>query len=116
MLRKVFAAALFALSFASPALASTCYIREYSELGTANSGVAGEPAIRTQSVTFTSSPGNSAAFLSNTRFIRVWCDAQASYDIGLAASAVNTMAPITASLPEYFGVKGGHRASFVANP
>jgi hypothetical protein len=109
-------AALLSIMVAGEALASTCYVREYSELGSGVPGVAGEPATTSYRVTFTTTAGTSAAFQSTTRFIRVWCDAQASYDIGSAPTAVNTMSPVGAGSPEYFGVKPGHKISVVANP
>ncbi|WP_027517870.1 hypothetical protein [Bradyrhizobium sp. WSM1417] len=105
------------------AFAAKCYVREYAAVGavTRQGGVAlqaaAEPPIVDQAaVDFTSGHAESAAFNSETRYIRVWCDAQASYQTGAAPVATNAMSPLTAAFPEYFGVTPGHKISVVANP
>lgn len=108
-----------ALLCASPSLAATCYVKEYAVVGIAQQGpiqVAAEPSLVDQTVTFTSTAGNSAPFNLQTRYIRVWCDAQASYVIDQNAVATNTKSPLSASAAEYFGVQPGHRLSVIANP
>lgn len=105
------------------ALASKCSVKEYAAVGavTRQGGVAlqiaSEPAIVDQTaVDFTSGHAESAAFNTETRYIRVWCDAQAAFQIGTAPVATTAMSPLTALVPEYFGVTPGHKISVVAYP
>jgi len=117
-----FSAAAFVAAFllSQTAQASKCYVKEYASLGTAQSDklqVAAEPAVTDQTaVDFTGGHAESAAFSSQTRYVRLWCDVQASYAIGAAPTATNAMSPLSATTPEYFAVTPGHKASFVANP
>ena len=108
------------MAVSSSALASKCYIREYSDQGTSGSGVAPvarEPALIDQTpVDFSGGVASSAAFNASTTLIRVWCDVQASFVIGASPTAANTNSPIGASTPEYFGVRPGHKISFIGNP
>lgn len=118
MRRYLLAIAL--LCVASQADAAKCYVKEYASLGNALNGgpqIAAEPGLVDQTaVDFSGGHAESAAFNAQTRYIRVWCDAQASYLVGATPVATNAMSPLTASLPEYFGVTTGQKISFVANP
>lgn len=98
---------LITLLFAGPSFGATCKISEYSDIISDAQGntvsVANEPAITTQSVTYTTS-SQSAALNSNTRFIRIVCDAKAHFVVGTDPSADGDDPYLTADVPEYFGV------------
>jgi hypothetical protein len=105
----------------SPASAAKCYVKEYASSGNTRSNlplqIASEPGIVDQTaVDFTSGHAESVAFSAQTTYIRLWCDAQASYIVGKTPLATNAMSPIGASTPEYFGVQPGDKISVVANP
>lgn len=119
---RFLAAACFVL-FAGPALAaSTCNVKEYIVLSATGSGgvpaqIAAEPAKVDQApVDFTAGHAESAAFNVETKYIRVVCSVQASFAVGAAPVAVNTNSWVPAGSPEYFGVQGGQKISFVTNP
>lgn len=119
MLRKLFFAAAFALLGLSPAFAASAYISEYAALGQTSSGVATAqiatlPPFADQKVTFTGTPGSSAAFNNKTRFIRLHCDAACSYTVSGTATTSNARMP--ADGVEYFGVLPGQVLSVIANP
>ena len=111
--------ALLALA-STQALASKCYIREYGQMGVAQNGqpqIADEPPLVDQTaLDFSGGHAESAAFGNTTKYIRVWCDAQASFLVGTAPVATNAMSPLTSATPEYFGVRSGQKISVVANP
>lgn len=118
MLRKLILAGFLAL-LAGPALAASAYISEYTSLGQTSSGVATAqiatlPPMADQKVTFTGTPGSSAAFNSKTRFIRITCDAACSINLGGTATTSNARIP--ADVIEYFAVQPGAVLSVIANP
>lgn len=118
MLRKLFLASLLAL-LAGPAFAASAYISEYAALGQTSSGtataqIATLPPFVDQKVTFTGTPGSSAAFNAKTRFIRVHCDAACS--ISVSGTATTSNARIPTDGVEYFGVQPGAVLSVIANP
>lgn len=118
MLRKLLAAACFAL-LSTNAFAASAYISEYTSLGQTSSGVANAqiatlPPNVDQKVTFTGTPGSSAAFLATTKFIRVSCDAACSINISGTATTSNARLPTDAV--EYFAVLPGSVLSVIANP
>jgi len=113
--------AFLAIALASgDALAAKCYVKEYGQMGVAQNGqpqIADEPGLTDQTaVDFSGGVAQSAAFGNTTKYIRVWCDAQASYLVGSNPTATAAMSPLSASLPEYFGVRAGQKISFIANP
>ena len=61
-----------------------------------------------QVVTYTTS-SPSAAFNSNTKFIRVYSDAKAFLDFGGSPTADVNGIPLPADLPEYFAVSPGSK-------
>ncbi len=118
MLRKLLAAAFLAL-LSTNALAASAYISEYTSLGQTSSGVATAqiatlPPMADQKVTFTGTPGSSAAFNAKTRFIRITCDAACS--INMAGTATTSNARLAADVVEYFAVQPGAVLSVIANP
>jgi len=98
---------LIVLFFALPALGATCKISEYAFLVQDGAGrtvpVAAAPAITTQNITYTTST-QSAAVNSQTRFIRVICDAKAHFVIGANPTAATTDPYLAADTREYFGI------------
>jgi len=96
------------------------YIREYARLvGDADGNpmqVGHEDGNRTnQKVTFTAGATASAAFQSDTKFIRVYTDTAGYMEFGAAPTATTADdIPIAATTPEYFGVVGGQKVSIVA--
>lgn len=107
---------------------SSLYITEYSHLAQDGNGMpigAGrEPAITSQKVTFTGTPGISSAFNANTRFIRLHADGIMSFRFGTGAM-VNTDAVTSdprqaASVTEYFAldpaaVGQGYKVAAITN-
>lgn len=119
MFRKAMLAALCFALLGGQALAASAYISEYTSLGQTSSGVASAqiatlPPNVDQKVTFTGTPGSSAAFANNTKFIRVNCDAACS--INATGTATTSNARIPTDGVEYFAVLPGMVLSVIANP
>lgn len=119
MLRKAMLAALCFALLSTPALAASAYISEYTSLGQTSSGtataqIATLPPNVDQKVTFTGTPGSSAAFGATTKFIRVNCDAACS--INATGTATTSNARIPTDGVEYFAVQPGTVLSVIANP
>lgn len=126
--RKILAAVSLALLFVChPALAAKLYISEYGSVGTSvyatggSSGVlevAAEPSLQQAPVDFSGGAASSAPFGSNTRFVRIICDAQCSVKFGAVgqSSPTNANMPLGAMTPEYFGVTQGQIISVISNP
>jgi hypothetical protein len=119
---RILATALFALFFATSAdAASRVWISEFGVLTTTNSG--GSPA---QAVPLPSlvnqptldlsggTPQTSAAFGSQTRLIRVFCEVQCAVKGGTGSTTSDM--PLGAASPEYFGVQPGATISVIAAP
>ncbi len=90
---------------------ATCKISEYRSVakdeGYDDVPAAQEPALATQTVTYTTSAA-SAAFNSETRFIRIIADAKAHFVVGTAPTADADDPYVPSDAAEYFGViKGG---------
>ena len=93
------------------------YISEYSELPVLTGKVVPtgmEPAAAEQVVTFTTTT-QSAAFGTNTRYIRVHVDAICSYKFGANPTATTSTPRMAASSTEFFGVNPGDKVAFVTN-
>lgn len=89
---------------------SLLYISEYTDVGHAPDSVpvAAEPCVDQAPVTFTASAGQSAAFRSNTKLVRIHVDGIASILFGTNPTAVaNTNKRMTAGQTEYFYVPAG---------
>lgn len=88
---------------------STMYISEYPDAGYASSGssLGVEPALADQAVSFTGTPGASAAFKNNTKLVRIHVDGIASILFGTAPTAATTNKRMAASTTEYFLVPPG---------
>lgn len=93
---------------------SKMYVSEYAELGAyagMASPVAMEPPITEYIVSFTGTPGLSAAFNPATRYVRIHVDGLAAIKFGTApVAAVDTNKRLVLGQTEYFAVPGG--ASF----
>lgn len=122
MLRKLLAAALFVLSATTAQAASRVWISEYGVLTATNSGgsagqMAALPALVLQS-TLDLSGGTaqtSAAFGSQTRYIRIVCEVQCAIR-GDGTAATTSAILLPALSPEYFGVISGATISVIAAP
>jgi len=96
---------------------ATLYITEYADMaqvpGVGNvSGfgwrqqIPAEPAIATQTVAISASSAQSAAFNSNTTFVRLHCDAICSVLFGANPTATASSPRMAANQTEYHGVGG----------
>ena len=102
---------LVLLVMTAPSLAATCKISEYAFLVLDDKNkvvpVAREPAVATQTVTYTTAV-DSAAMNAATRFVRVVCDAKAHFVFSVAGTNPTASSPyLPGDTPEYFGVKVG---------
>jgi hypothetical protein len=70
------------------------------------------PAITTQTVTFTTAAAVANGFNARTKFIRIYTSVDARFLVGDTPVAVAGNAPITAKMPEFFGVEPGKKISF----
>jgi hypothetical protein len=119
MLRYLVAAAFALLASTSAEAASRVWISEFGVLTATNSGSAGQmaalPSLADQS-TLDISGGvqTSAAFGSQTKYIRITCEVQCAVKVG--GTATTSSLPIGAMSPEYFGVQPGATISVIANP
>ena len=108
-MNKIIGLLLCVASF--PAFGATCKISEYTNMVVDESNrivpVAQEPSTR-QEVSYTGTSGQSAAFATATRFVRIICDAKAHFRFSTAGTdAVATDPYIPADTAEYFGVPRG---------
>lgn len=96
---------------------SNMYITEYASPGGAHTQIAQEPAIAVQKVSFTGTPGASAAFNAATVFVRIHVDGIASIKFGTAPTAAVTDPRMPADAIEYFGVPpaGAYKVSAITN-
>lgn len=123
MLRKIIlAAALFVLSASPSFAASRVWISEFGVLTATNSGgsagqMAALPALATQSTLDISSgtAQTSAAFSSQTRYIRIVCEVQCAVR-GDGSAATSSAILLPGLSPEYFGVQPGSTVSVIASP
>jgi hypothetical protein len=107
---------------------SNLYITEYRGVGTnasADNGMsvqaAKAPALAEQKVSFTGTPGLSAAFGANTRLVRIHVDGIASIRFsradaaGAGSNAAVTNKRMAADATEYFAVDPGMFVSAITN-
>ena len=95
---------------------ATAKISEYEEMAKDasgdNIGAASEPAIATQNISYTTAVV-SAGFNKRTKYIRVIADAKAHFIVGGSPANPTVDSPyLPANLPEYFGVRRGHKIVF----
>lgn len=121
MLRKLFlTAACFALLCSGAEAASRVWISEFGVLtATASGGSPGQmaalPSLTNQSpLDISGGVQASAAFGSQTKYIRVVCEVQCAVKGSGTATTSDTLLP--ALMPEYFGVQPGATISVIAAP
>lgn len=78
-------------------------------------GVAQGPPLAEQKLTISGSSNPSAAFNSNTKYIRVETDAICSIALGAAPTATTDNMRFAANQTEYFGVHGGLKLAVITN-
>lgn len=95
------------------------YIREYTGLGDALSGVdvqlALEPGFDQPALATGGGSLASAAFGPNTRLVRLNTDVVCSVAFGAAPVAVVTAGRLPANATEYFAVTPGHKVAVIVN-
>jgi len=93
------------------------YITEYASIGGSRAHVAQEPAIAVQKISFTGTPGTSAAFNAATNFVRIHVDGIASIKFGTNPTAATTDPRMPADSIEYFAVPpaGSCKVSAITN-
>lgn len=104
------------------ASASSCDVREYNQLGFANTPtlpqIAQEPAVAHNYVSISAAHAESPAFNSKTTYVWIQCpNVQACYEEGSPPANANatTSSPIpTGSGGVFFGVKAGAQVSMIA--
>lgn len=115
MMKRLFFVAT-ALLATLPAFGATCKISEYRIIARDGQNrvvmIANEPAITTQSVTYTVTT-QSSAFQDNTAFIRIICDAKAHFVFGTNPTATASSPYVAADTPEYFGLPQGNPEDYV---
>lgn len=102
---------------------SILYITEFADVGKSGGvvPVASIPANTKQTVSFTGTAGQSAAFQNNTRLVRIAVDGIASIAFGLNPTAVaSTDARMSAGSVEYYDISTvmglGYKVSAVTTP
>jgi hypothetical protein len=119
MKRALCAAILLAL-FPSYAFATQrVWISEFSALGASGTNVPAQiatlpPLVDQTVLDVTSGVQSSAAFNSQTKYIRVCVEAQTAAKVG--GTATTASMPLPAGQCEYFGVQGGATLSVISNP
>ena len=96
---------------------SKLYITEYEHLPLTTDGrmsAGQEPALATQTVTFTTAT-QSAAFNARTTFVRVHAPTICSILFGSNPTADVNSPRLAANQTEYFGVRGGDKLSAIDN-
>lgn len=92
---------------------ATLWVQEYSSAGVRGTQIGKEPAITSQTVTFTSSTASSA-FHPITKFVRVIADVDCHLAFGVSPTATSSGMKLMAGSAEYFGVRGGDKVAAVA--
>ena len=90
---------------------ATMIVTEYAEMATDKNGqilpIPKEPAIASQTVTFTTSAAISNALNAKTYFVRVQTSIDAHVAFAVAPTATASYARVTSSTASYFGVDPG---------
>lgn len=98
---------------------STMYITEFADTGYNSSGssLGTEPMVTEQAISFTGTPGASAAFSGVTKLVRIHVDGIASIKFGTAPTAATTNRRMTSGQTEYFFVPPGaaYKVSAITN-
>ena len=97
---------------------ASLYISEYSHMGVATDGVpvpVEGTLVGRQKVSFTGTPGQSAAFGGTTRFIKITADGIFSYLVGSSPTATTSDFRVAADQIVFVGVEPGQKISAVTN-
>lgn len=98
-------------------MANKLYVIEFAEFQPGSPPIAEMPPITKQTVDFTSGATASAAFNSQTRYVRLMADTRCSIRVTTAGTAATTSdLPMAVDAPEYFKVAPGDKVSAIANP
>lgn len=119
MMKHLLFTSLFLALSCFGASAASCVITEFSLFAPAGVQVAKMPPLATpQNIAVTGSSAQSAAFSTDTKMIRAWCDTQSAIEIGTNPTASATVStPLSAGLAEYFNVDpAGQKAAFILRP
>lgn len=114
---KRFAISAFALLLScAAASAASCYVGEFAQTGGAFVQVARQPGVKDQAaIAVSGTSAQSAAFNTNTTFIRINCDAVVSFLFGGNPTATSDNARLPTGVVEYFQVIAGQKVAFVTN-
>ena len=119
-MNRILAACLLLIISCAGAEAASCVVTEFQLFAPGGVQVAKMPPLATpQNVTVTGASAPSAAFGSDTKMIRAWCDTQSAIEIGTNPTASATVStPLSAGLAEYFNVEpvSGLKAAFILRP
>jgi hypothetical protein len=98
---------------------STMYIEEFAEADRLANGLFPRaPAIAVQHISFTGTPGVSAAFNAETKYVRIHCDGIASLLFSTAGTAAAVTDPrVAASVDQFRSVRPntGMKVSAITN-
>lgn len=98
-------------------MANKLYVTEFPEFQAGGPPIAEMPPIARQTVDFTSGATASAAFNSQTRYVRLMADTRCAVLVTTAGVAATTSdMPMAVDAPEYFKVAPGSKISAIANP
>lgn len=94
------------------------YITEFNAIGGGGNfpvGGAYQPPVAEQTVAIGGGSAQSAAFNTNTLFVRLHTDAICSIEFGVSPSATTTTARMAANQTEYFNVVPGQKVAVITN-
>lgn len=87
---------------------ATLWVTEYAEMPVSQKGadvpIGMEPAVTSQTVSFTATSGGSNAFNTKTRYVRLISSDDCHIKFGVSPTAATTDAKMMAGAPEYFGI------------
>lgn len=96
---------------------TTLYITEYENICRDDSGlpaqIATEPAIANQTVSIGGTSAQSAAFNTETKFVRLYADVACCVSFGANPTSTNAKTALPVGSPEYFGVTPGHKVAVI---
>lgn len=97
---------------------SKLWITEFQSVGPSNSAVNAQiprhPPVAVQVPIVLGASTKSAAFNSETTFVRLRCDAICHYVVGVDPTATTNDTPLDPNNPEYIGVPAGMKLAVIA--
>lgn len=97
---------------------ATLYISEYATVPKLNGQLllaSAEPALVEQTVAISGTSAQSAAFNTNTKFVRIHTDAICSLKFGSSPTATTSGPRLAADSTEFFGVNAGDKVAVITN-